>query len=50
MQYVRITKIVSDVLGLWTLERNDGVRLELYQAIAAMFEQICKKTSALPFL
>ena len=42
MEFVRITKIVSDVLALWHLERNDGLRLELYRTVATLFEQFCK--------
>ena len=42
MEFVRITKIVSDVLTLWHLERNDGLRLELYRTVATLFEQFCK--------
>ena len=44
-EFVRHTKIVSDVLELWRLERNDGLRLELYRTVATLFEQFCKINS-----
>ncbi|CBY18702.1 unnamed protein product [Oikopleura dioica] len=48
-EFVRHTKIVSDVLELWRLERNDGLRLELYRTVATLFEQFfIKKQLQLP--